>query len=112
MSVISRLWREASLVTELEAFLARMGATLLDDLDANVVIVRVLDRAQGHLATVGCVRRGAVGVNHPVRPRSELSAASLARVSSWIEAGGVEVDDKSAVARDLLRGVTESEDAW
>src|SRR5688572_24854577 len=109
MSVVSRLWREASLAVELEGFLERTGATLLQDLDANVVIVRVLDR--NHLATVGCVRRGAVGVNHPAKPRSELSAAALARITAWLEAGGAE-DGASSVGRDVVRGVAESEDVW
>ena len=95
---------------ELDEFLERTGASLLQDLDANVLIVRVLDR--NHLATVGCVRRGAVGVSHPAKPRSELSAAALARITAWLEAGNVE-DGESAIGRDVLRGaVVESEDAW
>src|SRR6476619_4272640 len=104
MSVISRLWREASLVTDLEAFLDRVGASLLDDLDANVLVVRLLHA--GHLRTVGSIRRGAIGVSHPARPRTELSASALSRVTEWL-AGG-----ESPSERYLLRGVTENEEVW
>ena len=110
MSVISRLWREASLAVELEGFLARTGTSLLDDLHANVLIVRLLDRG-GNLATVGCVRRGAIGVNHPQRPRTELSASALARITAWMETGDVTAGD-APIGRDLLRGVAETEEVW
>ncbi|MEO8700717.1 MAG: sigma-54 dependent transcriptional regulator, partial [Kofleriaceae bacterium] len=115
MSLASRLWREASLASELEGFLARVGTSLLDEVDADVVVVRSIDTEQHHLVTSASVRRGAVGVAHPARPRIELSAAALARVTAWIEAGGVEhvvAHRPTTVARDVLRGIAETEESW
>src|SRR5215212_4775653 len=37
------LWREASLATDVASFLARTGAKLLNDLDANALHIRVID---------------------------------------------------------------------
>src|SRR5687768_11194866 len=111
----ARLWREATLASDLEAFLARVGTALLDEVDANALVVRSLDPEQHQLVTSAGIRRGAVGVAHPARPRIELSASALARIETWIEAGGVEhvnANRPSTVARDMLRGVAEADDAW
>jgi transcriptional regulator with GAF, ATPase, and Fis domain len=129
------LWREASLATEIAGFLARTGARLLDDLDANALHVRVIDaRAAGdgerterpdgdragdpgprELDTIASIRRGVVGVTQPAGRRHELSAAAAQRITSWIEAGlAMHASDRSgsAVARDLLRGLDLDEIGW
>jgi transcriptional regulator with GAF, ATPase, and Fis domain len=107
------LWREASLARDVDAFLTRVGGDVLDSLDATTLIVRALDREQHHLDTVAAIRRGAVGVARPTKPRSELSASASARIGAWIEAGESEHPGPrgaSLVARDLLRGVGDSAD--
>ena len=109
MSVISRLWREASLAESLDGFLERMGATLLDTLAATTLIVRILEKQT--LATVGCIRRGTIGVSHPARPKTELSTTAYARIASWLETGAVE-RGTSAVGRDVLRGVGDADEPW
>ena len=58
MTLAARLWREASLATELEGFLARVGVSLLDEVDADALLVRSLNLDQRHLMTVATVRRG------------------------------------------------------
>src|SRR5882672_2516550 len=84
------LWREASLAADVDDFLARAGGSVLDALDADAVVVRALDRVHHHLDTVAAIRRGAVGVARPSKPRSELTAPAAARVAAWIEAGETE----------------------
>jgi transcriptional regulator with GAF, ATPase, and Fis domain len=69
-----------------------------------VLVVRLLHA--GHLQTVGSIRRGAIGVSHPSRPRTELSASALARVTAWLEGG------ESPSERDLLRGIADDEEVW
>jgi transcriptional regulator with GAF, ATPase, and Fis domain len=115
MSIAARLWREASLASELEGFLARVGTGILDEVDANVLIVRAIEPDQQHLVTTATVRRGAVGVAHPARPRVELTAAALARVTAWIEAGGIDhiaAQRPTSVSRDVMRGIADTEDSW
>ncbi|HEU0031699.1 MAG TPA: sigma-54 dependent transcriptional regulator [Kofleriaceae bacterium] len=115
MSITARLWREASLAADSESFLARIGTAILDDVDGDALVVRAIEPEQHHLVTTASVRRGAVGVAHPARPRIELSAAALARVSAWIESGAIEhvsAERLAGVARDVLRGMGDSEQAW
>src|SRR5580765_8123717 len=89
-SLTELLWREASLATELDAFLTRLGAAVLAELDVDVMVVRAIDADHQQLVTAGAVRRGTVGVAHPARPRVDLSATGLVRLSAWIEAGGID----------------------
>ena len=109
----TRLWREASLAADVDGFLERLGASILDDLSCETAVVRAFD---GHrLDTVASVRRGAVGVTIAVRARSELDEASAARLAGWIRAGATEragARGVSAVARDLLHGVDEAGGDW
>ena len=115
MSLAARLWREASLATEVEGFLARIGLGILDELDANVLVIRAIDPELHHITTTASVRRGAVGVGHPARPRIELSPTALTRVIAWIEAGGIEhvmANRPTSISRELLRGVADTEDSW
>jgi transcriptional regulator with GAF, ATPase, and Fis domain len=114
MALETLLWREASLADDVDEFLARVGGSVLDKLDATTVIIRALDRAQHYLETVAAIRRGAVGVTRPTKPRTELTPAATARIAAWIEAGETEPPgEASIVARDLLRGVGDPSDgAW
>jgi hydrogenase-4 transcriptional activator len=110
------LWREATIATDVSGFLARVGGSLLDALDAAAVAVRGLDREHHHLDTVAAIRRGALGVARPARPRIELTPAAAARIVAWIEAGELArvgppgSTGATAVARDLLRGVADPAD--
>ena len=110
------LWREASLATDLDGFLARVGGALLDRLDATSIAVRALDAEHGHLDTLGMIRRGTVGVRKLARPRHALSPAGVARITAWIEAGEHELagpKGASLVGRDVLRGFADpGEAAW
>jgi len=113
MSFETLLWREASIAPDVDGFLARAGGSVLDALDATAVTVRWLDREHHHLDTVAAIRRGALGVARPAKPRTELSAAAGERVAAWIETGEVERPGPraaSAVAKDLLRGVADPAD--
>ncbi|HEY1558900.1 MAG TPA: sigma-54 dependent transcriptional regulator [Kofleriaceae bacterium] len=113
MSLETLLWREASIASDVDGFLARAGGSVLDALDATAVTVRWLEREHHHLDTVAAIRRGALGVARPTKPRTELSLAAAARVAAWIEAGEVEKPSPrggSAVAKDLLRGVGDPTD--
>jgi transcriptional regulator with GAF, ATPase, and Fis domain len=115
MSNPARLWREASLATELDGFLARVGTSLLDELDGDALLVRAVDPDLQHIMTSASVRRGAVGVTHPQRPRIDLSVTALNRVVAWIEAGGIEhvvTQRATGVSRDVLRGIAETEESW
>jgi transcriptional regulator with GAF, ATPase, and Fis domain len=115
MSLMARLWREASLAVEAEGFLERVGTSILDEVDGDSLVVRTFDSEQGHLATTAFVRRGALGIVHPAKPRAELSAAGLARVLAWIEAGDLEHANASkpnAIARDLLRSIADDGSWW
>ncbi|MGE0868268.1 MAG: sigma-54 interaction domain-containing protein [Kofleriaceae bacterium] len=114
MATASRLWREASLATEVDGFLARTGPGILEELDATALVVRELDRDHQSLDTVAAIRRGAVGVAHPARPRSELTTAAVTRIAQWLEHGAAEhagPRNASSVARDLLRGVGDAADS-
>src|SRR5262249_47642016 len=62
MSLLARLWREASLAAEVEGFCERVGTSILDDVDGDSLVVRTFDGEHGHLATAAFVRRGALGV--------------------------------------------------
>ena len=110
------LWREASIASDVDSFLARVGGSVLDALDASALTVRVLEREHHHLETVAALRRGAVGVARPTRPRTELTPAAVARVAAWIEAGELERPGPrgaTAIARDLLRGLADpAEGNW
>jgi transcriptional regulator with GAF, ATPase, and Fis domain len=110
------LWREASLATDLDGFLARVGGALLDRLDATSIAVRVLDAEHGHLDTLAMIRRGTVGVRKLARPRHALSPAGASRITAWIEAGEHELagpKGASLVGRDVLRGFADpAEAAW
>jgi len=116
--ILPNLWREASLATEPEEFLARVGTRLLDEVDGDALVVRTLDPELGHLATTAFIRRGTLGVVHPTKPRIELGATALARVLSWIESGGVEHVHPSRstrghaqlAARELLRSLPPGRD--
>ncbi|MDB4955706.1 MAG: GAF/sigma-54-interact/HTH domain transcription regulator [Myxococcales bacterium] len=115
MALDTLLWREASLAIDVDSFLARVGDSVLDAVDASMVIVRALDREQQHLVTLASIRRGAVGVARPARPRTELTSAASGRIASWIEAGESErtsARNASMVSRDLLRGIAETDGEW
>ncbi len=120
MSLETLLWREASIATAVDGFVARVGGRVLDALDATAVAVRCFDREHHHLDTVAVIQRGALGVAHPARPRTELSAAAAARIAAWIEAGELErpgprrssVPKAWTPARDLLRGVADADGGW
>src|SRR5690242_9913663 len=86
---------------------------MLDVLDAELLAVRLVDRDH-HLDTVAAIRRGAVGVTRPIKPRSELSAPAAARIASWIQAGTTErARSAPQLARDLLRGLADpTEGEW
>jgi len=115
MAVTAQLWREASLAIDAEAFLARVGVAMLDELDGDALAVRTLEPEQHHLVTAAFIRRGALGVAHPQRPRVELGAAALARVLAWIEHGAIEhvVSARpTAIARELLRAIEQGAEAW
>ena len=114
MSLMAQLWREASLASDAEGFLARVGASMLDELDGDALAVRTLEPEQHHLVTTAFVRRGALGVAHPAKPRVELGAAALARLLAWIEAGAIEhahAARPGAVAREMLRAIELGSDA-
>ncbi len=111
---MAQLWREASLATEAEGFLSRVGSSMLDALGGDALAVRTLEPDQHHLVTTAFVRRGAVGVAHPAKPRTELGAAALTRVLAWIEAGVLEhanATRPNATARELLRQIAD-DGAW
>ena len=106
-------WREASLAAGVASFLQRVGPSMLDELGAVAIVVRLLDGAQ--LDTVTTIRKGAVGVSHSNQPRLALSQPSLARATAWIEAGRSELVAKrgaAAAVRDLARGVDTELDEW
>src|SRR5438067_11033453 len=107
MAIETLLWREASIARDVDRFLAQVGGSVLDAVDASAAIVRLLER--DHLDTVASIRRGAVGVARPTKPRTELSAAAAARVTSWIAAGEL-ARSTAPVAKDLLRGVADPAD--
>nr|MBA2543966.1 sigma-54 factor interaction domain-containing protein [Deltaproteobacteria bacterium] len=112
---MARLWREASLATEAEGFLARVGTSILEELDGDALAVRTLEPEQHHLVTTAFVRRGALGVAHPAKPRNELSAGALTRVLAWIEAGSIEhanATRPTAIARELLRSIADDGSWW
>jgi transcriptional regulator with GAF, ATPase, and Fis domain len=113
VAIETLLWREASIATDIDGFLARAGGSVLDALDATALTVRWLDREAHHLDTVAAIRRGALGVTRPTRPRTELTAAAAARIAAWIEVGDLERPGPrgaTAVARDLLRGIADPSD--
>ena len=116
MEFETRLWREASLSADVDGFLERVGAGVLDELGCSTVVVRALDDDGHRLDTVAAIRRGRVGVSRPGRPRTELRDAGAARLLAWIQAGEIEragPREASHVARDLLRGVGDPADgAW
>src|SRR5690348_6230268 len=113
MELETQLWREASLATAIDVLLGRVGSRMLDVLDAELLAVRLVDRDH-HLDTVAAIRRGAVGVTRPIKPRSELSAPAAARIASWIQAGTTErARSAPQLARDLLRGLADpTEGEW
>ena len=113
MTVKSPWWREASLSNDVVEYLERVGRDMLDTLEGSAVIVRRMDDPE--LVTLATIRRGVVGVAHPVQPGAELSAAAARRVMAWISAGRAEYVSKRtplAVARDLLRGVDHDGGEW
>jgi hydrogenase-4 transcriptional activator len=113
MTLESRLWREASIATDVGGFLAGIDGSVLDALDATAMTVRWLDRDHHRLDTVAAIRRGALGVARPAKPRTELTPAAAGRIAVWIEAGEPERPGPrgvSAAAKDLLRGVAEPAD--
>ena len=105
-------WREASLAVDVAAFLQRVGPSILDELDASSLVVRMLDGA--HLDTVTAIRKGAVGAAYANHPRCALSQPALARVTAWIDAGRSEIVGKKtgAVVRDLARGIDTDGVEW
>jgi transcriptional regulator with GAF, ATPase, and Fis domain len=105
MATDTVLWREASLATDVHAFLARVGGSVLEMLDANAIVVRLLVTDSRHVDTVAAMRKGAVGVGHPTKPRTTLTAAAAARAATWIEAGEPARASAAAAVKDLLRGV-------
>jgi len=114
MALETVLWREASLASDVDGFLARVGGSVLDAVHVEFVAVRAFDGE--HLDTVATIRRGAVGVAQPTHPRSELSPAAATRVEAWIAAGDSERASPrgaSLIARDLLRGLADpADDDW
>ena len=113
--MMAQLWREASLATDAEGFLARVGAGILDEVNGDALAVRTLEPEQHHLVTTAFVRRGALGVAHPTKPRVELGAAALARVLAWIEAGAIEhanAAHPSTTARELMRSIADEGSWW
>jgi transcriptional regulator with GAF, ATPase, and Fis domain len=106
----TKLWREASIAPNVDRFLAQVGPSVLDALGASAVVVRLLER--DHLDTVAGIRRGALGVARPTRPRTALTAQGAARIAAWVEAGELERPGRrpSGAARDLLRGVADPVD--
>jgi hydrogenase-4 transcriptional activator len=113
MDFDTRLWREASLAADVDGFLERAGAAVLDELAADAAVVRATDSDGRRIETLGAIRRGSVGVSLPARPRGELDEIAAARVMAWIRAGGTEragARGGSQVARDLLRGVDDDGD--
>src|SRR5437764_737305 len=60
MAIETLLWREASIARDVDRFLAQVGGSVLDAVDASAAIVRLLER--DHLDTVASIRRGAVGL--------------------------------------------------
>src|SRR5579864_7674263 len=74
MTLETVLWREATLAADVDAFLARVGAGVLDALDATAIAVRVLvvGAADRHVDTIAAIRRGALGVARPAKPRTAL----------------------------------------
>ena len=78
MALETVLWREASLASDIDAFLTRVGGSVLDAVHVQFVAVRAFDGE--HLDTVATIRRGAVGVARPAHPRSELSPAAVVDV--------------------------------
>ncbi len=110
-----QLWREASLATDAEGFLARVGMAILDDVDGDSLVVRTIDAEQSHLVTAAFVRRGALGLVHPTKPRLELSSSALTKVLAWIETGGTEhvnATKPTAIARELLRSIADDGGWW
>jgi transcriptional regulator with GAF, ATPase, and Fis domain len=106
-------WREASIAADVDEFLARVGGSVLDALDASAVMVRLLDREHHHLETIAAIRRGALGVMRPTKPRSDVTPAAAERIAAWVEAGELEwrgPRGASQVAKDLLRGIAEQAD--
>ena len=112
MALQTLLWREASIATDVDAFLARVGGSILDALDASAITVRLLEREHHHLDTVATIRRGAVGVARPTKPRVDLTPASGNRLAAWIKAGETDRAGSmaSTTAKDLLRGVADASD--
>ena len=113
MELETQLWREASLATAIDVLLGRVGSRMLDVLDAELLAVRLVDRDH-HVDTIAAIRRGAVGVTRPIKPRSELTAPAAARIASWIQAGTTEhARSAPQLARDLLRGLADpTEGEW
>jgi transcriptional regulator with GAF, ATPase, and Fis domain len=106
-------WREASLAADVAEYLQRVGTSMLDELGASALIVRLLDEHQ--LVTLAAIRKGVVGVTHPNQPASELTQPAAHRVVAWIESGRAEhVGRRSTVvvARDLLRGIDLEDGEW
>ena len=113
MNVDTRLWREASVASAVDAFLDHIGSGLLDDLGLEALAVRSVDADAHRLDTVASIRRGRVGVSRPTRPRTELRDAGAARLRAWIDAGEVEragPETATPIARDLLRGIGDVDD--
>ncbi len=110
------LWREASLASDIDSFLARVGDRVFASLDVAFLAVRAFDRDASHLDTVATMRRGAVGVSLPSHPRSELSGAARDRVAAWLAAGEIDYASNrgvTLVGRDLLRGLVDPADgSW
>jgi transcriptional regulator with GAF, ATPase, and Fis domain len=108
------LWRDASLATDVDSFLARVGPRVVDALDASVLVVRAV--AHDHLDTLASFRRGAIGAARASHPRGDLSAAAAVRVATWLEAGEPEragPRGASLVARDVLRAAADpAEHHW
>src|SRR3954466_14679107 len=98
MALETVLWREASIATDVDGFLGRVGGSVLEMLDASAVMVRMLERGHHHIDTVAAIRRGALGVARPTRPRTELTPAAATRVAGWIEAGEIERPTRTASA--------------
>lgn len=106
-------WREASLAADVEEYLRRVGTDMLDALEGNSLIVRMIDDHK--LVTLAAIRRGVVGVTHPEHPTTELSAPAARRVTAWIAGGRAEHAGKRAqvaVARDFLRGIDREDGEW
>jgi hydrogenase-4 transcriptional activator len=110
----TRLWREASLAADVDSFLERVGASVLDELGASIAVVRALDGDGRRLETCAAIRRGTVGAAPSGRARVELPEVAAARLVAWIRSGAAgRSSGLPGIAGDLLHGIDDADaDGW